>query len=181
MTAHRYWVPVLFLLHILARTGLPAAAFELLRRYGHQGRGAETIRQAIRQGEQVPHRDEERLRVRNHQARQKQIMDSHSGAEGIHRDAFRPEEKAGHRGKAVCTKGTGNSWARRRSTAIRPKNTRSQRRKGSPATPFYEWVASDINFPIKTMAVNGNWSIEYSNIRTSVPDSLFEIPEATRG
>jgi hypothetical protein len=26
--------------------------------------------------------------------------------------------------------------------------------------------------------VNGNWSVEYSNIKTSVPDSLFEIPEA---
>jgi hypothetical protein len=49
--------------------------------------------------------------------------------------------------------------------------------RGEPADSFYQWVAPDINFPIRTAAVNGNWSIEYSNIRTSVPDSLFEIPE----
>jgi outer membrane lipoprotein-sorting protein len=51
-------------------------------------------------------------------------------------------------------------------------------REGEPGDSFYEWIATDINFPIKTMAVNGNWSIEYSNIKTSVPDSFFEIPEA---
>jgi outer membrane lipoprotein-sorting protein len=51
-------------------------------------------------------------------------------------------------------------------------------REGEPSDSFYEWIAADINFPIKTMAVNGNWSVEYSNIKTSVPDSLFEIPEA---
>ena len=51
-------------------------------------------------------------------------------------------------------------------------------KEGESVDPFYEWIASDINFPIKTMAVNGSWSIEYSNIKTSVPDSLFEIPEA---
>ncbi|MGD0231140.1 MAG: DUF4412 domain-containing protein [Syntrophorhabdales bacterium] len=49
---------------------------------------------------------------------------------------------------------------------------------GEPGDPFYQWVASDINFPIKTTAVNGNWSIEYRNIKTSVPDNLFEIPDA---
>ena len=48
---------------------------------------------------------------------------------------------------------------------------------GEPGESFYQWVAPDINFPIKTAAVNGNWSIEYSNIKLSVPDSLFEIPE----
>jgi hypothetical protein len=42
---------------------------------------------------------------------------------------------------------------------------------------FYQWVASDLNFPIKTAAINGSWSIEYQNITTSVPDSLFEIPD----
>jgi hypothetical protein len=48
---------------------------------------------------------------------------------------------------------------------------------GEPGESFYQWVAPDINFPIKTAAVDGNWSIEYSNIKMSVPDSLFEIPE----
>ncbi len=47
---------------------------------------------------------------------------------------------------------------------------------GGPGESFYQWVAPDINFPIKTAAVNGNWSVEYSNIKTSVADSLFEIP-----
>ncbi len=42
---------------------------------------------------------------------------------------------------------------------------------------FYQWVATDIDFPVKTAAVNGSWSIEYQNIKTSVPDELFEIPE----
>jgi hypothetical protein len=51
-------------------------------------------------------------------------------------------------------------------------------REGGGGESFYQWVAADINFPIKTTAVNGNWSIEYQNIRTSVPDSLFEIPES---
>ncbi len=44
--------------------------------------------------------------------------------------------------------------------------------------PFYQWIAEDINFPLKTMAADGSWCIEYSNLRTSVPDSLFEVPEA---
>jgi hypothetical protein len=51
-------------------------------------------------------------------------------------------------------------------------------RAGEPGDAFYQWVASDLNFPIKTSAVNGTWSIEYHNIKTSVPDSLFEIPES---
>ncbi len=33
--------------------------------------------------------------------------------------------------------------------------------EGQPGEPFYQWVAPDINFPIKTEAINGNWSIEY--------------------
>ncbi len=49
---------------------------------------------------------------------------------------------------------------------------------GAPGESVYQWVATDINFPVKTMAVNGSWSVEYSNIRMSAPDSLFEIPEA---
>jgi hypothetical protein len=42
---------------------------------------------------------------------------------------------------------------------------------------FYQWVATDLNFPVKTTALNGSWSIEYQNIKTSVADNLFEIPE----
>lgn len=42
---------------------------------------------------------------------------------------------------------------------------------------FYQWVATDISFPVRTVAVNGSWSVEYQNIKTSVPDNLFEIPD----
>jgi hypothetical protein len=38
-------------------------------------------------------------------------------------------------------------------------------------------VMPDLNFPIRTSALNGSWRIEYANIETSAPDHLFEIPE----
>ena len=47
-----------------------------------------------------------------------------------------------------------------------------------PDESFYQWIAKDTDFPVKTMAADGSWSVEYSNIRGSVPDSLFELPEA---
>jgi outer membrane lipoprotein-sorting protein len=41
----------------------------------------------------------------------------------------------------------------------------------------YQWMATDINFPIKTSAVDGSWSHEYKNIKMEAPDdSLFELP-----
>jgi hypothetical protein len=41
----------------------------------------------------------------------------------------------------------------------------------------YQWIATDINFPIKTAAVDGSWSTEYKNIKTgSQPATLFELP-----
>jgi hypothetical protein len=41
----------------------------------------------------------------------------------------------------------------------------------------YQWVASGIDFPIKTAAIDGSWYIEYKNIKTSkLADSLFEVP-----
>ena len=41
----------------------------------------------------------------------------------------------------------------------------------------YQWMATDINFPIKTAAVDGSWSMEYKDIKLgSQPDSLFELP-----
>ncbi len=50
-------------------------------------------------------------------------------------------------------------------------------KEGGEESSFYQWVASDLNFPVKTAATNGSWSIEYQNIKTSVSDSLFEIPD----
>ena len=43
---------------------------------------------------------------------------------------------------------------------------------------FYQWIAMDTDFPVKTMAADGSWSVEYSNIRGTVSDGLFELPEA---
>ena len=41
----------------------------------------------------------------------------------------------------------------------------------------YQWIAKDINnFPIKLMAVDGSWMVEYKNIKTSAPDNVFEVP-----
>ena len=41
----------------------------------------------------------------------------------------------------------------------------------------YQWWATDINFPIKTEDVDGQWKQEYKNIKMGKQDdSLFEIP-----
>lgn len=50
--------------------------------------------------------------------------------------------------------------------------------EGGEKTSFYQWIAVDNDFPVKTAAANGTWSIEYDNIETGVPDAVFEIPEA---
>lgn len=49
-------------------------------------------------------------------------------------------------------------------------------KEGSRTESFYQWTATDINFPIKTAALGGEWSVEFTNIKQGVPDSLFEIP-----
>lgn len=50
--------------------------------------------------------------------------------------------------------------------------------KEGPRTEiFYQWTATDINFPIRTEAASGEWLIEFRNIRTGIGDSLFEVPE----
>lgn len=42
---------------------------------------------------------------------------------------------------------------------------------------IFQWMATDINFPVKIAAIDGSWSNEYKNIRMgSVSDTLFEIP-----
>lgn len=41
----------------------------------------------------------------------------------------------------------------------------------------YQWWATDINFPVKSAAVDGSWNVEYKDIKFgSQPDSLFELP-----
>ena len=51
------------------------------------------------------------------------------------------------------------------------------RKSGSGQHQVYSWLATDMNFPIKTAAVDGSWSQEYKNIKLGAqPDSLFEVP-----
>jgi hypothetical protein len=41
----------------------------------------------------------------------------------------------------------------------------------------YQWWATDINFPVKTAAVDGSWTMEYRDIKLGKQqNSLFEIP-----
>lgn len=41
----------------------------------------------------------------------------------------------------------------------------------------YQWIATDINFPIKTEDVDGKFTQEYKNIKMGKQDdSLFEVP-----
>jgi len=42
----------------------------------------------------------------------------------------------------------------------------------------FQWITPDLNFPVKTQAVDGSWSTEFKNLNFGKqPDSLFEIPE----
>lgn len=50
-------------------------------------------------------------------------------------------------------------------------------KSGNEKHQVYQWFATDINFPVKTSAIDGSWSQEYKNIKIgSQPDSLFEVP-----
>ncbi len=50
-------------------------------------------------------------------------------------------------------------------------------KQGKNMTKTYQWIATDINVPIKTAAADGSWEMEYRNIRVgSPPASLFELP-----
>lgn len=42
----------------------------------------------------------------------------------------------------------------------------------------HQWIAQDLNYPIKISDLDGSWSTEYRNIRIGPQaDSLFEIPQ----
>jgi hypothetical protein len=49
-------------------------------------------------------------------------------------------------------------------------------REGSKTESFYQWTATDLNFPVRTSALEGEWSVEFRNIKLGVPDRFFEIP-----
>ena len=42
---------------------------------------------------------------------------------------------------------------------------------------MFQWVDEDMNFPVKTAAIDGSWSTEFKNIRRASQDlRLFEVP-----
>jgi outer membrane lipoprotein-sorting protein len=48
-------------------------------------------------------------------------------------------------------------------------------------TQIYQWWAKDINFPVKTAALDSSWSQEFRNIKIGAQsDSLFEVPAGYR-
>lgn len=50
-------------------------------------------------------------------------------------------------------------------------------KEGTTTEKVYQWMATDINFPVKTADVNNKWIQEYKNIKIgSQADSLFEVP-----
>lgn len=52
---------------------------------------------------------------------------------------------------------------------------------GGEKMQMYQWIATDINFPVKTEAVDGSWSQEYKDIKLGPqPDSLFKVPAGYR-
>ena len=48
---------------------------------------------------------------------------------------------------------------------------------GSKTAQIYQWMAMDINFPVKTADINNKWTQEFRNIKVGPqPDNLFELP-----
>lgn len=48
---------------------------------------------------------------------------------------------------------------------------------GDQTVTSHQWWATDIQFPIKTAAVDGSWSVTYADIKIGgQQDSLFELP-----
>ncbi|OGW24079.1 MAG: hypothetical protein A2X59_06395 [Nitrospirae bacterium GWC2_42_7] len=50
-------------------------------------------------------------------------------------------------------------------------------KEGSRTSQLYQWMATDINFPVKSADINNKWIQEYRNVRIGPqPNSLFELP-----
>ncbi len=50
-------------------------------------------------------------------------------------------------------------------------------RYGDNIFKVYQWIATDLDFTIKSAAIDGSWVQELRNIKIgNLPDSLFEIP-----
>ena len=50
-------------------------------------------------------------------------------------------------------------------------------REGERTTEYYQWLATDIRFPLKLARKDGSWLVEYRHVKLrSVSDFLFQLP-----
>ncbi len=50
-------------------------------------------------------------------------------------------------------------------------------KEGGKTETYYQWWATDVNFPVRIVAGNGKWTVDYKNIKKgNVADALFELP-----
>lgn len=50
-------------------------------------------------------------------------------------------------------------------------------REGERTTEYYQWLATDIRFPLKLARKDGSWLVEYRNVRLRpLSDFLFQLP-----
>lgn len=50
-------------------------------------------------------------------------------------------------------------------------------KSGKGKEQMHQWLATDINFPVKTASIDGTWTQEYKNIKIgSQANDLFEVP-----
>ena len=49
--------------------------------------------------------------------------------------------------------------------------------QGERVDEYYQWLASDIHFPMKLAKKDGSWIVEYHHVKMrSVSDYLFNLP-----
>lgn len=52
-----------------------------------------------------------------------------------------------------------------------------RRGAGGPVDVYYQWLATDIRFPLKLARKDGSWQVEYKHVRLRpVSDLLFQLP-----
>lgn len=50
-------------------------------------------------------------------------------------------------------------------------------KQGELVESYYQWIATDIHFPMKLAKKDGSWIVEYQHVKLrSVSDSLFNLP-----
>jgi hypothetical protein len=50
-------------------------------------------------------------------------------------------------------------------------------KQGERTEVYYQWLATDIHFPMRLMKKDGSWSVEYQHVKIrTLSDSLFQLP-----